>query len=58
LVEDYLNGRGLRNQSVHQGVSEFYVSDVPTKFREVAERFLGKKITHLHKVELDELTNE
>jgi len=58
LVEDYLNGRGLRNQSVHHGQSEFYVSDVPTKFREIAERFLGKKITHLHKVELEELTNE
>ena len=58
LVVDYLNGRQLRNQSVHQGQSEFYVSDVPVKFREVAERFLGKKITHLHKVELDELTNE
>jgi glutamate racemase len=58
LVEDYLNGRQLRNQSVHQGISEFYVSDLPTKFREVAERFLGKKITHLHKVELEELTNE
>jgi glutamate racemase len=58
LVEDYLNGRQLRNQSVHQGVSEFYVSDVPTKFREVAERFLGTKVTHLNKVELEELTNE
>lgn len=58
LVEDYLNGRGLRNQSVHHGQSEFYVSDVPTKFREIAEIFLGKKITHLHKVELEELTNE
>ncbi len=58
LVEDYLNGRQLRNQSVHHGQAEFYVSDVPAKFREVAERFLGKKITHLHKVELDELTNE
>ncbi len=58
LVEDYLNGRQLRNQSVHHGESEFYVSDVPVKFREVAERFLGKKITHLHKVELEELTNE
>ena len=58
LVEDYLNGRQLRNQSVHQGHSEFYVSDVPAKFREVAERFLGKKIMHMHKVELEELTNE
>lgn len=58
LVEDYLNGRQLRNHSVHQGQSEFYVSDVPTKFREVAERFLGKKITHLNKVELEELIND
>jgi len=58
LVEDYLNGRQLRNQSVHQGNSEFYVSDVPAKFREVAERFLGRKIVHMHKVELEELTNE
>ena len=58
LVEDYLNGRGLRNQSVHQGESEFFVSDVPAKFKEIAERFLGRKISHIHKVELDELTNE
>lgn len=58
LVEDYLNGRGLRNQSVQHGVAEFYVSDVPTKFKEIAERFLGRKLTHLHKVELEELTNE
>jgi glutamate racemase len=58
LVEDYLNGRGLRNHSVHHGQSEFYVSDVPVKFREIAERFLGKKISQLHKVELEELTNE
>ena len=58
LVEDYLNGRQLRNQSVHQGSNEFYVSDVPAKFKEVAERFLGRKIVHMHKVELEELTNE
>jgi len=58
LVEEYLNGRGLRNISNQAGKKEFYVSDIPSKFREVAERFLGKKITHLHKVELDELVNE
>jgi glutamate racemase len=58
LVEEYLNGRGLRNISNQIGKKEFYVSDIPTKFREIAERFLGKKITHLHKVELDELVNE
>lgn len=58
LVEEYLNGRGLRNISNQIGKKEFYVSDIPSKFREIAERFLGKKITHLHKVELDELINE
>lgn len=58
LVEEYLNGRGLRNISNQIGNKEFYVSDIPAKFREIAERFLGKKITHLHKVELDELVNE
>lgn len=58
LVEEYLNGRGLRNISNQIGRKEFYVSDLPNKFREIAERFLEKKITHLHKVELDELINE
>jgi glutamate racemase len=58
LVEEYLNGRGLRNTSNQIGKKEFYVSDIPSKFRDMAERFLGKKITHLHKVELDELVNE
>jgi len=58
IVEDYLNGRGLRNISNQLGKREFYVSDIPTKFREIAERFLGRKISHLHKVDLDELINE
>ncbi|MEW6701926.1 MAG: glutamate racemase [Bacteroidota bacterium] len=58
IVEEYLNARGLRNTSNQIGQKEFYVSDVPAKFREIAEKFLGKKITHLHKVELEELTNE
>jgi glutamate racemase len=58
LVENYLNGRGLMNNSNQIGTSEFYVSDIPSKFKEVAEIFLGKKITHIHKVELEELTNE
>jgi len=58
LVENYLAGRGLLNTSNQQGQSEFYVSDIPTKFKEVAERFLGKKIKDIHKVELEELINE
>ncbi|MBU0559176.1 MAG: glutamate racemase [Bacteroidetes bacterium] len=55
VVEDYLNGRGIRNDSNLIGQHEFYVSDVPTKFREVAERFLGGKVAHLKKIDLEEL---
>ena len=58
IVEEYLNGRGLRNNSNQIGEREFYVSDVPTKFKEIAERFLGRKVVNIHKVELEELTNE
>ena len=54
-VENYLNGRGLRNDSNTLGKQEFYVSDLPTKFREVAQRFLGKPIEHLHKIDLEEI---
>ncbi|MGK9477727.1 glutamate racemase [Melioribacter sp. OK-6-Me] len=57
IVEDYLNGRQLRNNSVHEGKHEYYVSDLPSKFKLIAERFLGKKINNIHKVELEELTN-
>ncbi len=58
LVEEYLNARGLRNDSNMLGGKEFYVSDIPGKFKEIAGRFLGGKISHIHKVELEELTNE
>lgn len=55
MVEDYLNGRQLRNQSVHHGHHEFYVSDVPTTFKNVAQRFLGRLVEHLHKIDVEEL---
>lgn len=56
IVRDYLHGRGLLNDSNQLGKHEFYVSDVPTKFKEVAERFLGRELEHIEKIDLDELT--
>jgi glutamate racemase len=41
----------------NKGVHEFYVSDIPLKFKEVAELFLGNKIDHVHKVDLETLTH-
>ncbi len=54
-VSDYLNGRGIKNDSNNIGYVEFYVSDVQTKFKEVAERFLGRPIKEINKVEVDTL---
>ena len=57
IVEDYLNGRGLRNTSNLMGVSEFFVSDLPDKFKVLAGKFLGKKVEYLSKIDLEELIN-
>jgi len=54
-VENYLNGRGIKNTSNDLGFHEYYVSDVPKKFKTIAERFLGKEIENIHKVDLEEL---
>lgn len=55
LVKDYLNGRGLRNESHQSGKHDFYVSDLPTKFKNIADTFLGRHVEHLTKVDLEEL---
>jgi glutamate racemase len=54
-VENHLNEKGLKNLSKSDGTHQFYVSDVPKKFKEVAERFLGKELQHVERVDLDEL---
>jgi glutamate racemase len=40
------------------GSQEYYVSDIPAKFKEVAELFLGREIDHVHKVDLEVLISE
>lgn len=55
IVENYLHGRGLRNESHQIGRQEFYVSDLPEKFKSIADAFLGRHIEHLTKVDLEEL---
>jgi glutamate racemase len=54
-VEAYLSGRGIRNASNVLGTHEYYVSDVPKKFKQIAERFLGREVEHVNKVDLEEL---
>jgi len=54
-VEDYLNGIGLKNISNNLGRDQYFVSDTPTKFKEVANLFLGKEVQHIEKIDLEEL---
>ncbi len=54
-VEKYLEGRGLKNNSNQIGKNEFYVSDIQTKFEQIAKLFLGKELDYFAKIELEEL---
>ncbi len=56
LVEKYLRELDLYNNTELRSANEFYVSDVPNKFKEVAELFLGKPVNNLKKIDLEELT--
>ncbi len=56
-VNEYLEGRGIKNFQHTIGKHEYYVSDVPKKFNEIANRFLGKELEHLKKVDLEEIIN-
>ncbi len=40
----------LRNQSALRPNIQFFVSDIPHKFTEVGERFLGQKLGRIHRV--------
>ncbi len=52
-VENYLEGRGVRNDSHQVGTHQFYVSDLPNKFKTIAERFLGSKVNHIEKIDVE-----
>lgn len=55
VVLEEIKRTNLETNSAVPGNSSFYVSDIPTKFKEVAELFLGKPVEDVTKVELDEI---
>ena len=55
IVEDELAKINLLASKESGGQNEFYVSDIPSKFKEVAELFLGQKIDRVHKIDLEVL---
>ena len=58
LIKTELEKFDLLSDSGTNGSQEYYVSDIPAKFKEVAELFLGKAINHVHKVDLEVLISE
>jgi glutamate racemase len=56
IVKNELDRTDLHTNKYAVGNHEFYVSDIPAKFREVAELFLGKPVFDVKKVELEVLT--
>jgi glutamate racemase len=49
-VERVLDERNLRNTSKQRPNLQFHVSDVPARFAEVGERFLGQSMGRVHRV--------
>jgi glutamate racemase len=58
LIKTELEKFDLLSDSRTTGSQEYYVSDIPAKFKEVAELFLGRAIEHVHKVDLEVLISE
>ncbi len=49
-VNELLEHEGLKNTSTLKPNHQFFVSDIPAKFSEVGERFLGKKLGRVQRV--------
>ena len=56
IIKEELDRTNLNTNRLANGNHEFYVSDIPVKFKEVAGLFLGKPVTEVHKVDLETLT--
>jgi glutamate racemase len=50
-VISILDANGLRNTSTHRAHLQFFVSDLPAKFTEIGERFLGQRLGRVQKAE-------
>ncbi len=55
VVQKYLEENNLLNNQAGKGKIDFYVSDLSSKFEEIAGRFLGNPVGEIKKIDVDEL---
>lgn len=53
VVRDELERIGLQTNSSALGNQRFYVSDIPSTFKKVAELFLGKEVNHVERIDIE-----
>jgi len=53
VVESLLKEKDLKNESRENANLRFFVSDIPAKFAEIGERFLGRKMGRVRKCSVD-----
>ncbi|MDM7914520.1 MAG: aspartate/glutamate racemase family protein, partial [Candidatus Eisenbacteria bacterium] len=54
-VREKLESLGLARQAKGAGERTFYLSDVPLRFQQIGERFLGEPIENLHWIEQSDI---
>jgi glutamate racemase len=55
VVKNEIGRVGFETNSNSFGHHDFYVSDIPITFKEVAELFLGRPVSDIHKVEIEHI---
>ena len=55
IVRNEIERIGFETNSNVPGQHSYYVSDIPAKFKEVAELFLGREVKDVHKVEIEHI---
>jgi glutamate racemase len=56
VVMEELDRLALHSNSNSPGIQDYYVSDIPQKFMEISQIFMGKNLEHVKKVDLEILT--
>ncbi|HKI77383.1 MAG TPA: glutamate racemase [Ignavibacteriaceae bacterium] len=56
VVRTEVNRVGFETNSGVAGNHQYYVSDIPVKFKEVAELFLGRPVKDVHKIDIEHIT--